>query len=215
MPFSRFARMPSEKRERLLTSAAQEFAAYGFEGASLNHILEAARIGKSSAYYYFEDKADLFSTTVAYCLECLQLAPADDPFTALTAQTFWPALAESHEQPLLRAQQHPWLFGAVRAAEHLTAESLQQESLARLVRSLTQYQLTGMGSLIQRGQDLGLIRTDLPQELLVAWFRALDGASDDWLLTQMDQLDQKTIRHISQQTIATIQLALAPPSLSP
>jgi hypothetical protein len=92
---------------------------------------------------------------------------------------------------------------------------LRQESLARLVRSLTQYQLTGMGSLIQRGQDLGLIRTDLPQELLLAWFRALDGASDDWLLTQLDHLDQETIRHISRQTMATIQLALAPPALPP
>jgi hypothetical protein len=29
MPFSRFAKMPSEKRERLLTIAAQEFAAPG------------------------------------------------------------------------------------------------------------------------------------------------------------------------------------------
>lgn len=215
MPFSRFARMPSEKREHLLTSAAQEFAAHGFEGASLNRILEAARIGKSSAYYYFEDKADLFCTTIAYCLDRLQLAPADDLFTALTAQTFWPAMTEIREQALLRAQQRPWLFGAVRAAEHLTPESLQQESLARLVRSLTQYQLTGMGSLIQSGQALGLIRTDLPQELLLAWFRALDGASDDWLLTQLDHLDQETIRHISQQTMATIQLALAPPALPP
>jgi AcrR family transcriptional regulator len=213
MPFSRFAKMPSEKRERLLTIAAQEFAAYGFEGASLNRILEAARIGKSSAYYYFEDKADLFCTTVAYCLERLQLAPADDVFTALTAETFWPAMAEVHDQALLRAQQRPWLFGAVRAAERLTPESLQQESLARLVRSLTQYQLTGMGSMIQRGQDLGLIRTDLPEELLLAWFRAIDGASDDWLLTHLDHLEQETIRQISQHTMATIRQALAPPSL--
>lgn len=213
MPFSRFARMPSEKRERLLTIAAQEFAAYGFEGASLNRILEAARIAKSSAYYFFEDKADLFCTTVAYCLDRLQLAPAADMFSTLTAETFWPAMAEVHDQPLLRARQHPWLFGAVRAADHLTPESSQQESLARLVRSLTQYLVTGMSTLIQRGQDLGLIRTDLPQELLLAWFRAIDGASDDWLLTHLDYLDEETIQQISRCTMAAIQQALAPPAL--
>src|SRR5215471_17449024 len=83
MPFSRFANMPAEKRERLLTVAAQEFAARGFEAASLNHILEEAQIGKSSAYYYFEDKADLFDTVVNYCLDRLQLAPTSDALAAL------------------------------------------------------------------------------------------------------------------------------------
>lgn len=212
MPFSRFAKMPSEKRERLLTIAAQEFAAHGFEAASLNHILEGAQIGKSSAYYYFEDKADLFGTVVNYCLDRLQLAPAREGLTSLTAETFWPAIADLHDKPLLHAQQQPWLFGAVRAAERLTPESLQREPLAQLARSLTQYMMIGMGTTIKRGQELGLIRTDLPDALLMAWFRAIDGASDDWLLAHLDQLDQEAITHIARQTIATIRQALAPPS---
>jgi AcrR family transcriptional regulator len=114
MPFSRFAKMPGEKRERLLTIAAQEFAAHGFEAASLNRILEEAQVGKSSAYYYFEDKADLFCTVVNYCLDRLQLAPASEVLSSLTAETFWPAIADMHDQPLLHAQQQPWLFGALR-----------------------------------------------------------------------------------------------------
>jgi AcrR family transcriptional regulator len=213
MPFSRFAKMPSEKRERLLTIAAQEFAAHGFEMASLNRILEEAQIGKSSAYYYFEDKADLFSTVVKYCLDRLQLAPAHEALTELSAETFWPAIAALHDQPLLSAKPHPWLFGVVRAAERLAPESLQREPLAQLSDSLTQYMLTGMGATITRGQELGLIRTDLPNELLVAWFRVIDGASDDWLLAHLDQLDQETVAHIAQQTMATIRQALAPPPL--
>src|SRR5215831_9954183 len=199
MPFSRFAKMPGEKRERLLTVAAQEFAARGFEAASLNHILEEAQIGKSSAYYYFEDKADLFDTVVSYCLDRLQLAPTSDALAALSAETFWPTITALRDQPLLRARQHPWLFGAVRAAEHLAPESLQQGSLAQLARSLAQYMMTGMGATIKRGQELGLIRTDLPNDLLMAWFRAIDGASDDWLLAH---LDQEAITHISHQTMS-------------
>jgi len=212
MPFSRFANMPGEKRERLLTIAAQEFAAHGFEAASLNRILEEAQIGKSSAYYYFEDKADLFCTVVNYCLDRLQLAPASETIASLTAETFWPAIVAQHDQPLLHAQQQPWLFGAVRAAERLTPESLQREPLAQLSRFLRQYMLTGMGATIKRGQELGLIRTDLPDELLMAWFRAIDGASDDWLLAHLDQLDQEAITHIAGQTITTIRQALAPPT---
>ena len=212
MPFSRFAKMPDEKRERLLTVAAQEFAARGFEAASLNHILEEAQIGKSSAYYYFEDKADLFDTVVNYCLARLQLAPSSEALASLTAETFWPAITALHDQPLLHARQHPWLFGAVRAAEHLAPESLQQGSLAQLSRSLAQYMMSGMGATIERGQELGLIRTDLPTELLIAWFRAIDGASDDWLIAHLDQVDQEAITHISRQTMAAIRQALAPPA---
>jgi AcrR family transcriptional regulator len=211
VPFSRFARMPEDKRERLLTSAAQEFATYGYEGASLNRILEAAQIGKSSAYYYFEDKADLFCTVAASCVERLQLAPPAEAITALTAETFWPWLAEAHAQPLLHARQQPWLFGAARAVERLKTESLQQEALAQLANHV----MAGMRTLIQRGQTLGLIRTDLPEELLLAWFRAIDGASDDWLLTHLDHLDEATIRQISQHTMTAIRQALAPPLPSP
>jgi AcrR family transcriptional regulator len=216
MPFSRLAKMPSEKRERLMEVAAQEFAAHGFEGASLNRILEEAQIGKSSAYYYFEDKADLFCTVIRYCLDRLQLAPTSSDLSSLTAETFWNAIAELHDQPLLHAQQHPWIFGAVRAADRLAPESLQRESLAELARYLADYMMTGLGATIKRGQDLGLIRRDLPDELLMAWFKAIDGASDDWLLTHLDQMSQEDITHIARQTVTTIRQALAPPtSLTP
>jgi len=83
----------------------------------------------------------------------------------------------------------------VRAAERLTPESLQREPLAQLARYLAHYMMTGMGTMIKRGQELGLIRTDLPTELLMAWFRGIDSASDDWLLAHLDQL--KTSRNAS------------------
>ncbi|HZO71553.1 MAG TPA: TetR/AcrR family transcriptional regulator [Ktedonobacteraceae bacterium] len=210
MPFSRFARMPDEKRERLMIVAAQEFAANGFEAASFNRILEEAQIGKSSAYYYFEDKADLFCTVTQYCIDRLQLAPPDEEVSSLTAETFWSELARIHDQPLLRTLEQPWLFGVVRAAERLTRESLQRETLAQLARYLNSYIATNMGAMIKRGQELGLIRTDLPDDLLIAWFRAVDGASDNWLLAHLEQLDQEAITRISHQTIATIQHMLAP-----
>lgn len=98
----------------------------------------------------------------------------------------------------------------MRAAERLTPESLQREPLAQLARYLAHYMMTGMGTMIKRGQELGLIRTDLPTELLMAWFRGIDSASDDWLLAHLDQLDQEAITHISPQTNAAMRQALAP-----
>jgi len=44
----------------------------------------------------------------------------------------------------------------------------------------------------------------------MAWFRGIDSASDDWLLTHLDQLDQEAITHLSRQTNAAMRQALAP-----
>jgi AcrR family transcriptional regulator len=211
MPFSRFARMPQEKRERLLSSAAQEFATYGYEGASLNRILEAAQIGKSSAYYYFADKADLFATVSAWCVERLQLALPVEKIAELTADTFWATITTAHSESLLRARQQPWLFGAARAVEHLTSESLEHESLRDLATGL----MSGMSALIEKGQALGLIRTDLPADLLQAWFRAIDGTSDDWLLAHLDQHSEETLRAVAEQTMLAIQRTVAAPNQLP
>jgi AcrR family transcriptional regulator len=210
MPFARFARMPAEKRERLLGVAAREFGLHGYEAASLNRILEEAGIGKSSAYYYFEDKADLFCVVVENSVARLGLAASLEDIQTLTAENFWATFATAHDQPLLHASEHPWLFAAARAVERLTPESREREPLATLAARL----MSGMNAMIQRGQQLGLIRTDLPKDLLVAWFRAIDGASDDWLLariTQSDtQIDQAAILHLARQTVAAIRQALTP-----
>jgi len=207
MPFSRFARMPEEKRERLLTIAAQEFATYGYEGASLNHILEMAQIGKSSAYYYFADKADLFATVAAWSVDRLQLAVPVEAIAELSADTFWTTVSAGHVESLLRARQQPWLFGAARAALQLSAESLEQDSLRDLATNLT----AGMSALIEKGQSLGLIRTDLPTGLLETWFRAIDGSSDDWLLAHLDQLDEEMLRQIAEATVEATRRILADP----
>ena len=211
MPFSRFARMPEEKRERLLTTAAQEFATYGYEGASLNRILELAQIGKSSAYYYFADKADLFATVAAWSVDRLHLAVPVEAIAELSADTFWTTVSAGHVESLLRARQQPWLFGAARAALQLSAESLEHDSLRELAIHLT----AGMNALIEKGQTLGLIRADLPTGLLETWFRAIDGSSDDWLLAHLEQLDEETLRQIAEETMKAIRRILAAPGQPP
>ncbi len=66
MPRPRFNKLPEEKRERILEAAAKEFVAHGYEGASLNQILAEAGISKGAAYYYFDDKADVYATAVLH-----------------------------------------------------------------------------------------------------------------------------------------------------
>ena len=47
-------------RERLLTAAAEEFAARGFAGASVDRIARNARVNKAMIYYHFASKAALY-----------------------------------------------------------------------------------------------------------------------------------------------------------
>ena len=92
MPRPRFYKLPEEKRERILEAAAKEFTAHGYDGASMNRMLDEAGISKGAAYYYFDDKADLFATAVQHYSEELFASVAFDP-ASLTAENFWDALA--------------------------------------------------------------------------------------------------------------------------
>jgi AcrR family transcriptional regulator len=206
MPFTRFEKLAPEKRERLFDVAAQEFASRGFEQASLNRILEQAQMGKGSAYYYFEDKADLFCTVIEHARERLHLSDLNIDLTTLTAETFWPTVAGLRREPLLRSFEQPWLFRVISVPAHLSPALMEREPLARLSHQFT----TLIRQLIKRGQDLGVIRTDLPDELLFAWLFALDQASDRWLMNHWEQMDREACATFSDATVAAMSRALAP-----
>ncbi len=76
----------------MLGVAAAEFAARGYEGASLNEILTKCGLGKSSYYYDFADKEDLYVTCIedAFTRLLNKLPPLD--VQSLTPKTFWPAI---------------------------------------------------------------------------------------------------------------------------
>jgi hypothetical protein len=58
---------------------------------------------------------------VQHCNKRLKLIDLELDLAALTAETFWPAFAELHRQPLLRSFEQPWLFATVRAAQTVDA----------------------------------------------------------------------------------------------
>ncbi len=57
-----FENIPEEKRERILSAAATEFASLGFASANINIIAKKAGISIGSMYNYFESKESLFLT---------------------------------------------------------------------------------------------------------------------------------------------------------
>ncbi len=61
-----FGRIPEEKRNRIIEAAINEFAIFGYRNANTNKIAHNAGISVGSLFQYFENKEDLFLTTVKY-----------------------------------------------------------------------------------------------------------------------------------------------------
>ncbi|NLO02147.1 MAG: TetR/AcrR family transcriptional regulator, partial [Bacteroidales bacterium] len=51
-------------REHILKIAREIFSKYGYKKTTLDDIANAVRKGKSSLYYYFESKEDLFQAVI-------------------------------------------------------------------------------------------------------------------------------------------------------
>jgi len=205
MPRPRFEKLTAEKQERILEAAAREFAAQGFDGASMNRILAQAEISKGAAYYYFDDKADLFITAVSYYSQ-IMMGDLSLELETLTATTFWPTLAEQYRQQFLQALDRPWMFGLFKAAGSLTNGLIYDERLA----SFSVEMQTMLRDLLSTGQSLGLIRTDLAHDFLYALVLSVDEAHDRWLLPQWPKMDAGDVETAVARIIDLLQRLLTP-----
>jgi AcrR family transcriptional regulator len=207
MPLARFEHLEAERRRRLLVAAAHEFAAEGYEGASLAAIAEEAGISKPAVYYYFEDKADLYATVVREAWA--RLTPEDQiDIERLDARSFWLALETHHEGAFRRSREEPWLLALWKVAYHPPADPAAAAALADVLAAGQAF----FRSLLRRGQQLGLVRTDLPEEFLIAMVTACDQAADHWLVDHWDELGGEEVYRLSRCVLEMLRASLAPPS---
>ena len=205
MPRPRFNKLPTQKRARILEAAAKQFAAHGYDGASLNKILAAADLSKGAAYYYFDDKADLYATTILhYSREMMADMTID--LNQFTAANFWDQVATAYRHQFTQYTDRPWVFGLVKAGGSWPAELPEQTALAELLE-----QVQGLlGQLLEHGRALGLIRTDLPDELLLSLVMAVDDAHDRWLLAHWATLSPADLAQAADRISDSLRRLLSP-----
>ncbi|RUS48558.1 TetR/AcrR family transcriptional regulator [Cohnella sp. AR92] len=63
-------------RETVLNSAAQMFLEFGYEPVSINQIAEKAGVTKASVYYYFSNKAQLFTEAISEMMGRIRVSTA-------------------------------------------------------------------------------------------------------------------------------------------
>lgn len=177
MPRPRFSRLPVERQQQILEVAARRFAAEGFHGAPLNGILADAKVSKGAAYYYFDDKLDLFATVVEAAWAEVD-ADALFGLEGLNAETYWSTLERLYRRQLGLLSERPWLWRVVRAAGEVATDPRTGPALMERLGPI----FSALQGVWTRGQALGLLRTDLPEGLLFAMVGALDQGIDGWFL---------------------------------
>lgn len=173
--------LAAETMARLRVSAAREFAALGFEDASLNRILEDAGLAKSSFYHHVGSKQALLNGLLAYLVDTVRVAVAlPDPAT-LTAESFWPAWSEVLTRLDAVGESSPELMTLARVVH----EARGTEAL----RELRECGVVTARAYVARGQALGVVRLDVPADLLAPIAVAALLAIDAWSLGAHDPTD--------------------------
>ena len=134
-----------KSREHILEYAFAEFAAQGYQGASVNAICAAGSISKGLLYHYYADKDALYLACVEKCFEELTAALSDglNAETVTPDQYFDARLRYFGEHPqhqrlfcdsVVNAPQH--LLGAI-AARRASFDALNETMLTAILQKET------------------------------------------------------------------------------
>ncbi|MEN0065212.1 MAG: TetR/AcrR family transcriptional regulator [Myxococcota bacterium] len=157
-PLKRFERLEPERRANILDVAAEEFASKGYDNASLNQIIAKSTLSKSSFYYYFHDKLDLFGAVLQFVFDPDRLFDWGTLYDARTPAELWQRFELAIAASMEHTSREPRLVALGQAISQLP-EALRQEGsvggfMAQFVERGTR--------VFTHGQEIGAVRTDLP-----------------------------------------------------
>ncbi|MCG6950538.1 MAG: TetR/AcrR family transcriptional regulator [Acidobacteria bacterium] len=202
----RFANLDVDTRYRILETAAMEFASRGYQGVSLNQLLDRLGMSKGSFYYYFDDKADLFST-VADLAWAIFLPIEEFDLEEFNAENFWPSLEALMREMRSRIRANPWLVGFTRLMYNPPDIPGVLDALSEKFAEARQWQ----AELIERGQAVGTVRDDLPAGLLQALLVGADEAGDRWVVENWERLGEVEVERIFDQVFGIFRRMLESP----
>jgi len=178
--------MAPERREKLFESAAEEFIAHGYDGASLNRIIARAGMGKSSLYYYFDDKGDLFQTVIEAGVAAFIREIGGFDYAGLTAETFWPDIEALFERGVRFSERNVWYVRLGQLFWRLRGQDKASKATGHLFRLAYGW----VAALLDHGIALGVVRADLPAHLLVQSVMALLEVCDRFVLETWEDYDE-------------------------
>jgi AcrR family transcriptional regulator len=198
---------PTPQREHeLLAAAAHEFAEAGYERASLNAVIRACGMSKSSFYHRFDSKQSLFDRVVDEAAAALaRELVAPDP-VKLAGPDFWPRLEAFVTHAVAVLAKPAWYadLGKLFYLPDVSAE--HSAAMRRLLTAVDRW----MQAVLKVGRSCGAVRDDLPASLQAELAFAMLQAMDRWSVAHMDAMKPAQRRRIAGQQLALLRRLLAP-----
>ncbi|MDR1604101.1 MAG: TetR/AcrR family transcriptional regulator [Gracilibacteraceae bacterium] len=167
MPKPTFFNLPKQRQRAIEQAALEEFAASGYDGSSVNRIVEGSRIAKGSFYQYFNDKKDLYYHLIdtlgqakLKVLESVLRDSRDRPFSENMAELF--------RQAYVFADGNPLYF-----AVGLDFASKQKQFVSDFLDKYRPVALDILGGLLRQARERGELRPDLDMALTAAFINTL------------------------------------------
>jgi AcrR family transcriptional regulator len=152
-------RLDDTKRMRLMEAAMEEFAEHGLDTASYNKIIERSGLSKGTVYYYFDNKDSLLTTVIEEISRRFVEAIGELKLPE-TEEEYWSTDLEYHRRAIRFVSENPLL---ARVMFYLSQNDSGFDERLHLAHQQT---TCLMRNLIARGQDLGVVRKDLPLETI-------------------------------------------------
>lgn len=195
--------MPAQRRRRLVDVAAAEFAAAGYEDASLNRIIERCEMSKSSFYYVLSSKAELFDFVVGELVDSVAANIAVPRPEQFGGRAFWKRLEEFFAELVeVSGEQEEFLtLGRMfYSAAPAPAKAVVNDTLAAVH--------AWVAEVLHVGRRSGAVRDDLPEALQIALVFRILQVFDEWTVAHYQEIAPDELSGLADAQFATIRRML-------
>ena len=162
-----------EQKATIIAEATRLFSRFGLEKTTMEDIAKAARKGKSTLYYYFKSKEDVFAEVIRKEIDGLKTAilmaveKEDDPYSKFRVfvGTRLDYLNEKADQYIAIKDEHLKHYGFIRD----------------LTSDYSHWEISTIKDMIVYGRDKGLFLVTDAESVSRAIFFALKGLEYPWI----------------------------------
>lgn len=175
----------SEKKEKIISAATSLFSRFGLEKTTMEDIAKAAKKGKSSLYYYFKSKEEVFAEVIKKEIAGLKTAiiaaveKEDDPYNKF--RKFVDARLNYLNE---KADQYTNVKD-----EHLK----HYEFVENLTADYSNWEISTIKNIVEYGRDKGLFEVTDLDSISQALFFALKGLEYPWAINLTRKEIEKSV----------------------
>lgn len=199
-------RMSPERRGMLVRTAATEFASAGYEHASLNRIIKACGLSKSSFYHVVASKQALFDLVVADLGAALSETLRVPEPGEFAGDRFWPEVDALFDRLLVASNENE---SSCALGRMFYLSGTPGEGTGAVDATLASVE-SWVHDVLVVGRESEAVRTDLPVSLQSGLVFAVLRVLDEWSLRHRDEFESDAGADLVAAQLQTIRRMLEP-----